>query len=141
MPKNGKEGTLWDFVTSILWRSVKKIEGGPFVSNEKLSEKVAAPKKKSKRGSLWSRPVSYVTFKKKKIIWVPLSTNLDALRVCRLVEQKSFHFSGSLKQKFKKNCETKMPFIWPFRFKVPAIETFLPQNILCQCYVLTQLIV
>ena len=59
-----KGGTLWDFSTSILTQNSKKIEGGPF--GEKFSEKSLAVPKKIERGTIWSRPVWYVTRKNRK---------------------------------------------------------------------------
>ena len=62
-----KGGTLWDFPTSILSQNIKKIQGGPFEEKKipkKNSEKnVSQCRKKLKRGTLWYRPVWYVTRK------------------------------------------------------------------------------
>ena len=57
-----QRGTLWDFPTSILSQNIKKRQGGPF--GKKSSEKnVSQCRKKLKGGTLWSRPVWYVTRK------------------------------------------------------------------------------
>ena len=37
--KNPDDGTLWDFLTSILLRTIKTIDGGPFGDFEKISKK------------------------------------------------------------------------------------------------------
>ena len=65
MPKKTERGGLWDFSTSILSQNIKKNAGGPF--GEKIfSKKSLAVPKKMKGGSLWSRPVWYVTRKNRK---------------------------------------------------------------------------
>ena len=53
MPK--KKG----FSTSILSQSSEKIEGGPF--EKKISRKKSRNAEKTERGTLWPRPVLYVT--------------------------------------------------------------------------------
>ena len=50
MPKNVKEGTLFDFQTCILLQNNKKLKGGPFVDIEKFSKKSRTVPKKIKRG-------------------------------------------------------------------------------------------
>ena len=39
VPKNLKEGTLWDFYISLMLQNFLKIEGGPFRDIKKLFEK------------------------------------------------------------------------------------------------------
>ena len=39
VPKNLKGGTLWDFQTSIMFRNIKKIEGGPLVQSNIFEKK------------------------------------------------------------------------------------------------------
>ena len=46
--KKLKGGTLWDFPTSILSQSIKKMQGGPF--GEKIRKKCLAVPKKIERG-------------------------------------------------------------------------------------------
>ena len=58
MPKKTERG-LWDFSTSILLQNSKKFEGGPF-GGKKIEKSHTVPKK-FKGGTLWSRPVLYVT--------------------------------------------------------------------------------
>ena len=65
MPKKLKGGTLWDFSTSILSQNIKKMQGGPF-EEEKFRKKMSRSAEKMKGGSLWSRPVWYVTRKNRK---------------------------------------------------------------------------
>ena len=60
--KKLKGGTLWDFSTSILSQNIKKCRG-PFGEKIFLSKKSLAVPKKNERGTLWSRPVWYVTRK------------------------------------------------------------------------------
>ena len=36
VPKNLKEGTHWDFQTSIMFQNIKKIEGGTLWFNQKI---------------------------------------------------------------------------------------------------------
>ena len=38
VPKNLKEGTLWDFYISIMLQNILKIEGGPFRDIKKFSK-------------------------------------------------------------------------------------------------------
>ena len=46
VPKNLKQGTLWDFQTSIMFQNIKQIEGGPFCTIKKFSKKsLIVPKK------------------------------------------------------------------------------------------------
>ena len=65
MPKITERGeTNWDFSTSILSQNIEKMQGdllGKFFSKKSL----AVPKK-MKGGTLWSRPVWYVTRKNRK---------------------------------------------------------------------------
>ena len=56
MPKKNER----DFSTTILLRNSKQIEGGPFREEKKFEKSRTVPKK-SKGGTLWSRPVLYVT--------------------------------------------------------------------------------
>ena len=60
------KGTLWDFPTSILSQNDKKIEGGPFGGKFFFRKKVSQCRKKLKGGTLWSRPVWYVTRENRK---------------------------------------------------------------------------
>ena len=60
MPKKLKGRTHGDFSTAILLQNSKKIEGGP-CGEKSFLKKVAQCRKKSKGGTLWSRPVLYVT--------------------------------------------------------------------------------
>ena len=62
--KKLKGGTLWDFPTSILSQNSKKIEGGPFENF--FSGKKSHNAEKPERGTLWSRPVWYVTRENRK---------------------------------------------------------------------------
>ena len=57
-------GTLWDFSTSILSQLAKKLKGDPL--GKKFSKKSLAVPKKMKGGTLWSRPVWYVTRENRK---------------------------------------------------------------------------
>ena len=41
VPKNVKGGTLWDFLTTIVFQNVEKNEGGHFGGIQKVSKKVA----------------------------------------------------------------------------------------------------
>ena len=59
MPKILKEGTLWDFSTSILSQNFKKMKWGTF--KKKFPEKKSRNAEKTQRGNLWPRPVLYVT--------------------------------------------------------------------------------
>ena len=64
--KKLKGGTLWDFPTSILSQNIKKMQGGPFEEknfDKKSEKKCLALSKQIERGTLWSRPVWYVTRK------------------------------------------------------------------------------
>ena len=61
-----KGGTLWDFSTSILSQNIKKMQGGPFGEKLFFEKKSIAVPKKMKGGTLWSRPVWYVTRKNRK---------------------------------------------------------------------------
>ena len=63
-------GTLWDFSTSILSQNLKKMQGGPF--GEKNSEKILAVPEKIERGTLWCRPVWYVTRKNRENLFGPV---------------------------------------------------------------------
>ena len=64
-----KGGTLWNFSTSILSQNIKKMQGGPF-GDIFFSNKKSRSAEKNERGSLWSRPVWYVTRKnRKKPFW------------------------------------------------------------------------
>ena len=58
-------GTLWDFPTSILTQNSKKIEGGPF-GEKNFEKKSRRAENIMKEGTLWSRPVWYVTRKNRK---------------------------------------------------------------------------
>ena len=62
MPKKLKGWTLWGFSTSILSQNIKKLKGGPFGEKNNFSgKKDSQCRKKTERGTLWSRPVWYVT--------------------------------------------------------------------------------
>ena len=65
MPKKTERGTLWDFSTFILSQNIKKTHGDPLGKNFFRKKSLAVPKK-MKGGSLWSRPVWYVTRKIRK---------------------------------------------------------------------------
>ena len=66
MPKKKlKGGTLWDVSTSIRSQN-KKMQGVPFGEKSFFRKKSLAVPKKDERGSLWSRPVWYVTRKNRK---------------------------------------------------------------------------
>ena len=56
---------LWGFSTSILSQNIKKLKGGPFGENF-FPEKSLTMPKKLKGGTLWSRPVWYVTRENRK---------------------------------------------------------------------------
>ena len=60
-----KGWTLWDFSTSILSQNIKKMQGDP-LGKFFFEKKVSQCRKKMKAGTLWSRPVWYVTRKNKK---------------------------------------------------------------------------
>ena len=66
MPKKTERGTLWDFLTSILSQNIKKNAGGTLWGKNFFRKKSLAVPKKMKGGSLWSRPVWYVTRKNRK---------------------------------------------------------------------------
>ena len=61
--KKTERGTLWDLSTSILSQSSKKIEGGTLCGKfQSFSPKKShSVEKKLKGGTVWSRPVLYVT--------------------------------------------------------------------------------
>ena len=60
MPKKKTErGTLWDFST-FCRKTPKKLKRGPF-GGKLYPEKFSQCRKKLKGGTLWSRPVVYVT--------------------------------------------------------------------------------
>ena len=61
--KKLKGGTLWDFQTSILSQNIKKDTGGPFGEKNFREKMCRNAEKKSKGGTLWSRPAWYVTRK------------------------------------------------------------------------------
>ena len=65
MPKTLKGWTLWGFSTSILSQNIKKLKGDPF-GKIFFPEKSLNAEKKLKRGTLWSRPVWYVTRENRK---------------------------------------------------------------------------
>ena len=44
VPKNLKEGTLWDFLTFVLLQNTKKMKGGIFGDMKKIAKKVTKPK-------------------------------------------------------------------------------------------------
>ena len=81
MPKKLKGRTLWDFSTSILLqKSKKKLKGGPFGGF--FMKKVAQCRKKSKGGTLWSRPVLYVTRETFLVQFLgPAGTNWRLLKI------------------------------------------------------------
>ena len=64
--KKLKGGTLRDFSTSILSQNSKRIEGVPFGEKIFPEKSLAVPKKNRKVGTLWSRPVWYVTRENRK---------------------------------------------------------------------------
>ena len=65
MPKNVKGGTLLDLLTNIPLQNIKKLKGGdPLGTLKNFRKKVAQFRKKSKGGTLWTRPVLYVSLKK-----------------------------------------------------------------------------
>ena len=66
MPKKTERGTLWDFSTSIKSQNIKKNAGGTLWGKIFFRKKSLAVPKKMKGGSLWSRPVWYVTRKNRK---------------------------------------------------------------------------
>ena len=66
MPKKKlKGGTLWDVPTSILSQNSKKIEGWA-LWGKNFPEKKSHNAEKTERGTLWSRPVWYVTRENRK---------------------------------------------------------------------------
>ena len=65
MPKQTERGTLWDFPTSILSQTAKKLVGGPFGKNFFFRKK-SHNAEKTERGTLWSRLVWYVTRENRK---------------------------------------------------------------------------
>ena len=65
VPKNVKGGTLLDLLTNIPLQNIKKLKGGDLLGTLKnFRKKVAQCQKKSKGGTLWARPVLYVSLKK-----------------------------------------------------------------------------
>ena len=68
MPKNVKEGTLFDFQTCILLQNNKKLKGGPFGDIKKFSKKSRTVPKKIKRGNLLASAgfVGYVKVKNER---------------------------------------------------------------------------
>ena len=64
-PKKLKRGILRDFPTSILAQNSKKLKGEHF-GEKNFSEKKSRSAKKIETGTLWSRPVKYVTRKNRK---------------------------------------------------------------------------
>ena len=117
MPKNWK-GTLWDFSTSILSQNSKKMKGGP--SGKFFSEKSLAVPKKLKGGTLWSRPVWYVTRENRKTLFGSLGqmVQFGAIIFCRTfknyfgqlvwIEKKSHYNSRvSLMKRRLKNKVTR----------------------------------
>ena len=60
-----KGWTLWGFSTPILSQNIKKCRGDPLRKKNSEKKCLAVPKK-MKGGSLWSRPVWYVTRKNRK---------------------------------------------------------------------------
>ena len=65
MPKKTKRGDpLGFFNIHSVAKQQKKLKGGPF--GEKISEKSLTVPKKIERGTLWSRPVWYVTRENRK---------------------------------------------------------------------------
>ena len=65
VPKKTERGTLWDFPTSILSQNSNKMKGGPF-GELFFPKKVSQCRKKLKGGTVWSRPVWYVTRENRK---------------------------------------------------------------------------
>ena len=51
MPKNLKEGTLWDFLTFVLLQNIKKMKGGSFGDIKKLLKKISQTRKKGESHS------------------------------------------------------------------------------------------
>ena len=45
VPKNVKEGTLCDFLTSIVLQNIETNQGGPFGAIQKVSKNLTVPKK------------------------------------------------------------------------------------------------
>ena len=64
MPKNIKEGTLFDFQTCILLQNNKKLKGGPFGDIKKFSKKSRTVPKKIKMGDPLAS-ASFVSYVKK----------------------------------------------------------------------------
>ena len=56
---NVDAGTLWGILTSSLSQSIKKIEGGSFQCNTKISKKSLIVPQKVERGTLGFRMVLY----------------------------------------------------------------------------------
>ena len=46
VPKNLKEGTLWDFLTFVLLQNTKKMNGGPFGDIKNFRKTVAQNRKR-----------------------------------------------------------------------------------------------
>ena len=65
MPKKLKGWTLWGFSTSILSQNIKQLKGGPF-GKHFFPEKKSHNAEKTEWGTLWSRPVWYVTRENRK---------------------------------------------------------------------------
>ena len=65
VPKNVKGGDPSGFINKHSVAKYQKTQrGGPFGDIKKFSKKVAQCQKKSKGGTLWARPVLYVSLKK-----------------------------------------------------------------------------
>ena len=54
VPKNVKEGTLFDFQTCNLLQNNKKLKGGPFGDIKKFSKKSRTVPKKNRKGGLFT---------------------------------------------------------------------------------------
>ena len=50
VPKNVKEGTLCNFLTSIVLQNIETNEGGPFGAIQKVSKSLIVPKKSGVMG-------------------------------------------------------------------------------------------
>ena len=70
--KKLKGGTLWDFSTSILSQSSKKLKGGPFDEKKFPEKKSRSAEQKLEGGTLWSRRVWYITRESWKNLFGPV---------------------------------------------------------------------
>ena len=69
------EKTLWGFSTSILSQNINKLKWGKIFSRKKVSH----CRKKIERGTLWSRPVWYVTREIRKTFLVQFARPNSAI--------------------------------------------------------------